>query len=170
MLNDRIRAHVESELRSGESITVTMVGFRPLSRSWALVAIFVSVFAGFAISTAADIPSWIGGGVGGGVGAAAMMLLDQRRARAEHEGKGMSVGLAVTTQRLFLLELDTGIFSASISGPGLVVDRSDIVSLETERMQGSGLKRPGVLIEMRGGRHERVIPARIQPFRRALGF
>ena len=40
------------------------------------------------------------------------MWLDQRRSRREHDGKGMSLGLAVTDQRVLLIEMETGLFAA----------------------------------------------------------
>jgi hypothetical protein len=167
MLADRLSAHVEPLLRPHETLEVAMAGFRPLSRSLALVAVFPFVLLGLASATAAGWPSWLGGGLGGGLGAAAAAFLDQRRARAEH-GKGMSIGLVVTSDRLFVLDLDTGIMSASVAGVHLETERSFIETIETERMQGSGLKRPGVVIGLRDGTVERVIPARTDPFLQAL--
>lgn len=168
MLAERLRAHVEPLLRSGEEILTAMAGFRPISRSFALVAIFPFVLGGFAVSTAAGWPAWVGGGLGGGLGAAAAAWLDQRRARNEHGGKTMSVGLVVTDRRLFILELQAGILRASVAGIDLEVERSFIESIETERMQGSGLKRLGVVIVLHDGTVERVIPARTDPFVLAL--
>jgi len=168
MLNERLRSHIEPGLRSGESIDVAMAGFRPISKSAALVAVFVFVFGGFAVATAAGLPSWVGGAVGGGSGALAAALLDQRRARKEHQGKGMSVGLVVTTYRLFVLDLDTGLLSAHVAGVAVEAERSAIASVETERMQGSGLKRLGVVISLRDGTVTHVIPARTDPFVRSL--
>lgn len=168
MLAQRLNDHIEPLLRPGEVIEAAMAGFRPLSRSFALIAVFPAVFAGFAVSTAAGYPSWVGGGVGGGVGAGLAAWLDQRRARSEHGGKGMSVGLVVTSHRLFVLELDTGVMAASVAGVGLEAGRDEITGVETERMQGSGLKRLGVVIALSDGSTERVIPARSEVFLRAL--
>jgi hypothetical protein len=168
MLNDRIREHVEPLLRPGETIEQAMAGFRPLSRSLALVVIFPLVVAGFAVSAAAGVPAWVGAGVGGGLGAGLSMWLDQRRARAEHGGKGLSIGLVVTTQRLFVLDLKTGPVLASVAGVDLEAELSDLEHVETQRMQGSGLKRPGVVIRLRDRTVLQVIPARAQQFVAAL--
>lgn len=167
MLTDRLIAHVEPMLRVDETVEIAMAGFRPLSRSLALVAVFPAVLLGFAVSAAAGWPSWIGGGLGGGVGAGLAAWLDQRRARADH-GKGMSIGLVVTSRRLFVLDLETGLVNATVGGVHLDVERSDIETIETERMQGSGIKRLGAVIVLRDGTVERVIPARTDPFLRAL--
>lgn len=145
-----------------------MAGFRPLSRTWGLVATFPLVLGGFAVSTAAGLPAWLGGGLGGATGAGLAMVLDQRQARIEH-GKGMSVGLVVTDERLFVLELATGLVAASVVGVDVVADRGEILSVETERMQGSGLKRPGVVLALRDGTEVAVIPAKTDQFLRALG-
>ena len=80
----------------------------------------------------------------------------------------MSIGLVVTSERLFVLDLATGLVSATVAGVHLDVDRSFIEMIETERMQGSGIKRPGVVIALRDGTVERVIPARVDPFLQAL--
>jgi hypothetical protein len=167
MLTDRLIAFVEPLLRADETIAVAMAGFRPLSRSLALVAVFPAVLLGFAVSTAAGWPSWVGGGLGGGVGAGVAAWLDQRRARADH-GKGLSIGLVVTSQRLIVLDLETGLVSATVGGVHLDVERSDIETIETERMQGSGIKRLGAVIVLHDGTVERVIPARTDPFLEAL--
>lgn len=169
MLTQRIRSAVESMLRPGESVVEAMVGFRPLSRSSALLMVFVTVFLGFAVSSAADIPAWIGGGVGGGVGAGLAMLLDQARARREHGGKGMSVGLVVTTQRFFILELAMGAISATVAGVDSEAELTDIRRVEIERMQGSGLKRPGVVLTFSDGSESSLIPARTKRLIAALG-
>lgn len=145
-----------------------MAGFRPISRSLVFVVVFPVVLGSFAISTAAGWPSWVAGGVGGGVGAGLAMWLDQRRARAEHDGKGLAVGLVVTDQRLFVLDLDTGVAFATVAGVHLEADRSSIDSIETERMQGSGLKRLGVVMSLADGTVERLIPARTEQFVAAL--
>lgn len=145
-----------------------MAGFRPISRSTALLALFPLVLLGFAVSTAAGWPAWVGGALGGGAGAGTAAWLDGRRARAEHQGKGMSVGLVVTDRRLFVLRLDVGVFVARVAGVDLEVDRSFITSVEIERMQGSGIKRSGAVVALRDGTVERVIPARTDPFVLAL--
>lgn len=168
MLIERIRTQVEPMLRPGETVKVAMAGFRPLTRSAALAAIFPMVLGGLAVSTAAGWPAWVGGGIGGAGGAAVAAWLDQRRARAEHRGRGMSVGLVVTDRRLILLELETGLIGASVAGIGLEAERFEIERLETERMQGSGLKRPGVVVTLRDGTVLRVIPARTDEFLAAL--
>lgn len=168
MLTDRIRAHVEPLLGPDEEIEVAMAGFRPLSRSLALVAVFPLVFGGFAVATASGWPAWVGGGLGGGAGAAVAAWLDQRQARRDHAGKGLSLGLVVTTDRLFVLDLSTGPLMATVETTHLEVERSAIEGIATQKMQGSGLKRPGVVIELADGSVERVIPARTDQFLTAL--
>lgn len=168
MLADRIETHVTPMLRAGEHVLVAMAGFRPISRSFAFIAVFPFVLGGFAVSTAADWPAWVGGGIGGGAGAGVAMWLDQRRARAEHGGKSLSIGLVVTDTRLFVLDLATGPVFADVAGLHLEAERSSIETIETERMQGSGLKRLGVVISLRDGTVERLIPARTEQFMAAL--
>lgn len=168
MLTDRISAFVEPRLRSGEEIRLAMTGFRPLSRSAALLAIFPAVLAGFAVSAATGIPSWAGGLLGGGAGVALAIWLDQRRARAEHEGRPLSIGLVVTDRRLFILDLSTGVVAAAVQDVHLVSELDDIAAIETERMQGSALKRAGAVLRFRDGSVERVIPARTGAFLEAL--
>lgn len=168
MLNKRIREFIEPLLQNGEEIVVAMVGFRPLTRTAALLAVFPAVFGGFAVSTAAGISPWIGGGVGGGVGAGLAAWLDQRRARAEHDGKGLNIGLAVTNRRLLILDLAAGLISASVESLHLERELGDIADVETERMQGSGLKKIGAVIRFRDGTIERVIPAKSKPFMEAI--
>lgn len=145
-----------------------MAGFRPLSRTLALFAVFPVVLAGFAVATAAGWPSWVGGGLGGGAGAGLAVWLDQRQARSDHGGKPMSIGLVVTDQRLFVLDLRTGVLLADVEGIHLEVERDFIEHVETERMQGSGLKRMGVVVTLHDGTVERFIPARTDPFLAAL--
>jgi hypothetical protein len=169
MLNQRIRAYAEPLLRSGEEIVVSMVGFRPLSRTLALYAVFPAVIGGFALATATGFPTWVGGGIGGGTGAGLAMWLDQRQARADHDGKGLSIGLVVTDQRLWILDLAAGLVAASVAGVHLESELSAIAEVETERMQGSGLKRLGAVIRLVDGSVERVIPAKAPPFLTALG-
>jgi hypothetical protein len=168
MLRRRIYEFTEPLLRPGEQIALTMVGFRPISRSAALMAVFPAVLGGFAVSTAAGIPAWVGGGLGGGVGAGLMAWFDQRRSRAENDGRSLSIGLVVTDRRLLILDLATGVFGASVESLYLEQDLSDISEAETERMQGSGLKRIGAVIRFRDGSIERVIPAKSKPFFDAL--
>lgn len=164
MLSARLREYVEPLLRPAETIEVAMAGFRPLSRSLAFFAVFPVVLAGFAVATAADLPAWVGGGLGGGLGAGLAVWLDQRQARVDHGGKPMSIGLVVTSDRLFVLDLRTGLFLADVAGVYLEVERAFIEHVETERMQGSGLKRLGVVLGLRDGSTERFIPARTDPF------
>ncbi len=168
VLNRRIRDFVEPQLRDGEEITVAMAGFRPLTRSAALIAILPLAFLGLAAGTAAGISAWIGGALAVVAGAGLTAWLDQRRARSEHGGKGLSIGLVVTSHRLFVLDLKAGFVAASIAG--IHIDRSlgDLTDIETERMQGSGLKRIGLVLRFRDGTVERVIPARTQPLLDAL--
>ena len=147
---------------------MAMAGFRPLSRSAALLSVFPLVLGGLAAGTAAGIQAWIGGAIGGGIGAAMASWLDQRRARAEHDGKGLSIGLLVTDQRLLILDLATGLIAATVEDIHLEQELSDLTDIETERMQGSGLKRVGLVLGFRDGTIERVIPARTQPFLEAL--
>ncbi len=168
MLNNRIRTYVESLLRSGEEIVVSMVGFRPLSRTLALYAVFPAVIGGFALATATGFPTWVGGAIGGGSGAGLAMWLDQRQARADHDGKSLSIGLVVTDQRLWILDLAAGLVAASVAGIHLEAELSAIAEVDAERMQGSGLKRPGAVIRLRDGSVERVIPAKALPFVAAL--
>ena len=168
MLSRRIDDFAEELLRPGEEIVLTLVGFRPISRSAALMAVFPSVLGGFAVSTAAGLPAWVGGGLGGGVGAGLMAWFDQRRSRAENEGKCLSVGLVVTDRRLLIFDLATGVFGASVESLYLERDLGDITEVETDRMQGSGLKRIGAVIHFRDGTVERIIPAKSKPFFEAL--
>jgi hypothetical protein len=169
MLVGRLKAYIEPFLRDGEDVVAAMAGFRPLSRSMALVALLPLVLGGFAVSTAANWPAWVGGALGGGVGAGVAMWLDQRRARTEHDGKGMSLGLVVTEQRLFILALDTGVFAATVAGIEHEVEVSEITSIETQRMQGSGLKRLGVVLGLPDGTRFAAIPARTERFLEAIG-
>lgn len=168
MLSRRIEEFTEELLRPGEQVALAVVGFRPISRTAALMAVFPSVLGGFAVSTAAGLPAWFGGGLGGGVGAGLMAWFDQRRSRAENDGKCLSIGLVVTTRRLLIVDLATGVFGASVESLYLEQDLSDITDVETERMQGSGLKRIGAVIQFRDGTVERVIPAKSKPFFDAL--
>lgn len=167
MLIDRLRASVEPLLVPGEGIRAAMAGFRPVSRSMALVAAFPLVFLGFAAGAAAGWPAWVGGALGAATGAGVAMWLDQRRARAEHGGKGMSIGLVVTTDRLFVLELDTGPISATVADVEKVAGKPGI-EIATEKMQGSGLKRLGVVLTFDDGEVLRVIPARTEHFLQAM--
>lgn len=164
MLKQRLWEFVEPRLRDDERIVVAMAGFRPLTRSAALMAIFAFVLAGFAASTASGMPAWVGGGLGGALGAGTAAWLDHRRARFEHDGKGLGVGLVVTDRRLFILELATGVFTASVSAIDVEQDLADIVEVETQKMQGSGLKRVGAVVRFADGTTERVIPARTDGF------
>lgn len=168
MLNQRLRDHVEPLLRQSESVVAAMAGFRPLSSSAALFAVFPAVLGGFAVSSAAGLPAWVGGGLGGGIGGGLAMWLDQRRARAEHDGKGLSVGLVVTDKRLFVLDLGTGPISARVVGVELEMPLDQIRSVDEEKMQGSGLKRSGVVIGAADGTSFAVIPARLGPFLEAV--
>ena len=168
MLSRRIEEFTEQLLRPGEQIALSVIGFRPISRTAALMAVFPSVLGGFAISVAAGLPAWVGGGLGGGVGAGLMAWFDQRRSRAENDGKCLSIGLVVTNRRLLIVDLATGVFGASVESLYLEQDLSDITEVETERMQGSGLKRIGAVIQFRDGTVERVIPAKSKPFFDAL--
>jgi len=168
VLNQRIREFVEPQLRSGEQIAVAMAGFRPLTRSAALLTIFPLAFLGLASATAAGTSAWIGGALGVLVGAALAAWLDQRRARSEHGGKSLSIGLVVTSHRLLVLDLAAGFAAASVAGIHLDQELGDLTDIETERMQGSGLKRVGLVLGFRDGTVERVIPARTQPFLDAL--
>jgi len=169
MLNQRIKEFVAPLLEPGERISSAMVGFRPLTRSAALVAVFPAVFGGFAVGSAAGWPAWLAGGIGGGVGGGLAMWLDQRRARREHDGRGMSVGLAVTDRRLFVVEMDTGVLVARPATVEHVAPLAELGPVETEKMQGSGLKRLGVVLDLPGGTELRVIPARIETFMAAVG-
>jgi hypothetical protein len=168
VLNRRIREFVTPLLDVGEEITAAMAGFRPLSRSLALFAVFPAVFAGFAVSSAAGWPAWVGGGLGGGTGAGLAMWLDQRQARADHDGKGLSVGLVVTDRRLFILDLATGPLAAQPTGVALTTSLDEIASVETVKMQGSGLKRAGAVLDLADGTEVAVIPARHEQFLQAL--
>jgi hypothetical protein len=58
--------------------------------------------------------------------------------------------------------------AASVAGVYRETALSEIAGVETERMQGSGLKRLGAAIQMTDGSVERVIPAKAQPFIDAL--
>lgn len=168
MLNQRIRDFAEPLLRRDEQIVVAMAGFRPLTRSAALLSVFPLVLGGLAAGTAAGIQAWIGGAIGGGLGAGMAVWLDQRRARAEHDGKGLSIGLVVTGQRLFILDLTARLIAVSVEDIHLEQELGDLTDIETERMQGSGMKRVGLVLRFRDGTVERVIPARTQPFLEAL--
>ncbi|MEE9299246.1 MAG: hypothetical protein V3V29_09455 [Acidimicrobiia bacterium] len=168
MLNQRIRDFAEPHLHSDEQIVVAMAGFRPLTRSAALLSVFPLVLGGLAAGPAAGINPWIGGAIGGGLGVGMTAWLDQRRARAEHDGKGLSIGLVVTGQRLFILNLAAGLIAASVEDIHLEQELGDLTDVETERMQGSGMKRVGLVLGFRDGTIERVIPARLQPFLDAL--
>ena len=168
MLNQRIRDFAEPLLRPDEQIVVAMAGFRPLTRSAALLSVFPLVLGGLAAGTAAGIQAWIGGAIGGGLGAGMAAWLDQRRARAEHDGKGLSIGLVVTGQRLFILDLTARLIAVSVEDIHLEQELGDLTDIETERMQGSGMKRVGLVLRFRDGTVERVIPARTQPFLEAL--
>jgi hypothetical protein len=168
MLTDRIAAYIDPELRPGEIIEIAMVGFRPLSRSLALVAVFPFMLGGLAAATASGWPAWLGGALGGALGALVAAWLDQRQARLDHDGKGLSIGLVVTSERFFVLDLSTGIVGASVEGVALSAERTRIEWVDTEKMQGSGLKRAGVVVHLSDGTSERVIPARTEPFLQAL--
>lgn len=168
MLNQRIRDFAEPLLRPDEQIVVAMAGFRPLTRSAALLSVFPLVLGGLAAGTAAGIQAWIGGAIGGGLGAGMAAWLDQRRARAEHDGKGLSIGLVVTGQRLFILDLTARLIAVSVEDIHLEQELGDLTDIETERMQGSGMKRAGLVLRFGDGTVERVIPARTQPFLEAL--
>ena len=87
----------------------------------------------------------------------------------DHDGKGLSIGLVVTDQRLWILDLAAGLVAASVAGVHLESELSAIAEVETERMQGSGLKRLGAVIRLVDGSVERVIPAKAPPFLTALG-
>ncbi len=168
MLSQRIRAYIEPRLRPGEEIRVAMAGFRPLSRSAALLATFPLALGGFAVSAASGTPAWVGGTLGAGAGVGLAMWLDQRRARAEHEGRCLSIGLVVTGGRLFILDLSAGLAVASVDHLHLESELGDIAGIETETMQGSGFKRVGAVLRFRDGSVERVIPARTRSFLEAL--
>jgi hypothetical protein len=169
MLNRKITEYVTPLLEAGEEIVVAMAGFRPITRSAAFVAVFPAVIAGFAVSSATGLPAWVGGGIGGGFGGGLAMWLDQRRAKAEHDGKGLSVGVVVSDRRFFLLELATGLVGAVPTATERVARREEIVSVRSERMQGSGLKRPGVVVALSDGTELVFIPARHGQLLEALG-
>ena len=145
-----------------------MAGFRPLTRSAVLPVVFPLSLGGLAAGTAADISAWIGGAVGAGLGAVIAAWLDQRRARAEHDGKSLSIGLVVTTQRLLILDLAAGLVAASVAGVHLDRELGEITAIEPEKMQGSGLKRIGAVITFRDRTVTRVIPAKTTSFVKAL--
>ena len=168
MLNQRIEAFVTPLLRTNESITLAMVGLRPLTRSAVVVGVFPLVLGGLAAGTAAGISPWLGGAIGGALGAGFGVWLDQRRARAEHGGKSLSIGLVVTNQRLLVLDLATGLFAAKVAGLHLDRKLANIKEVEPEKMQGSGLKRLGAAITFRDGTVIRVIPAKSKTFFEAL--
>lgn len=168
MLTEKLKAFVADRLEEGENIEAAMAGFRPLTRSAALLAIFPMVLAGFAVSAAAGWPAWVGGGLGGGTGAGLAMWLDQRRARTEHDGQSLSLGLVVTDRRLFILDLETGMVAADVAGIHREESRHDLSEVTTEKMQGSGFKRMGAVLHFRDGSVERVIPARTEQFLKAL--
>ena len=145
-----------------------MAGFRPLTRSAVLLTVFPLFFGGLAAGTAAGISAWIGGAVGAGLGLGVAAWLDQRRARAEHDGKSLSIGLIVTTQRLLVLDIAAGLIAASVEGVHLEQELGDITAIEPEKMQGSGLRRIGAVLRFRDGTALRVIPAKTKLFVEAL--
>jgi hypothetical protein len=169
VINRKMTEFVEPLLGAGETVQVAMHGFRPLSRSMAFLAAFPAVFGGFAIGSAAGWPAWVGGGIGGGVGAGLAMALDQRRARAEHDGRGLAVGLVATERRFMVLEMRTGLVAAEPVGVELEQPLDSIASVGTEKMQGSGLKRAGLVMTFDDGAEVRLIPARVNPMLEALG-
>lgn len=169
MINRRMAEFVEPFLATGEVVGAAMHGFRPLSRSLAFVAAFPAVLGGFAAASAAGWPAWVGGGVGGGIGAGLAMALDQRRARAEHAGKGLAVGLVATDRRFMVLEMRTGLVVAEPVAVEMDRPLVTVASVATERMQGSGLKRTGLVMQFDDGAETRFIPARLHPMLEALG-
>jgi hypothetical protein len=145
MLNRRITEFAAAALDPGEALMTAMVGFRPISRSFVFFAVFPAVLGGFALSSAAG---W--------------------QARLDHDGRGLSIGLAVTDRRLLVIEMRTGLIMAGPVAIERSIGRDEIVGIETATMQGSGLKRPGAAIRLVGGEEVRVLPARIGPFLEAL--
>ncbi len=168
MLNQRIQEFTTPLLHADETITVAMAGFRPLSRSAMVLSVFPLFFGGLAAGTAAGISPWLGGAVAAGLGFGMAAWLDQRRARAEHDGKSLSIGLVVTNRRLLILDLVAGLVAASVAGVHLEQKLENIREVEPEKMQGSGLKRIGAVITFRDGSATRVIPAKTKPFLEAL--